>query len=240
MENLWAGNALLASMKAGDLALIGPHLKPVEFRRGDVVFEPGDKVDTTFFPTTGSMIALTLAGRGDRAIEVATIGNEGAFGDISSVGRKPAFARVVVRSGGLGLHIDTARLKDAKDRSDAVRDLFDRYMDALLAQTLQSVACNALHTIEERCCRWLLATQDRVPTRTLPLTQEFLAERLGAQRTTVSVVAKELQRKGLIHCRRGQITIVDKAALEEAACQCYAAVAEYYRAILPNVKGAHC
>jgi CRP-like cAMP-binding protein len=145
---------------------------------------------------------------------------------------------MVVEIGGHALQIDTLHLEEAKKKSHNLRDLFSRYADLLLAQTLQSVACNALHTIEERCSRWLLATQDRVPTRDLPLTQEFLAELLGVQRTTVSAAAQALARRGLINYRRGQITIADRAGLEEAACECYAAVERHFRAVLPDVKEA--
>jgi CRP-like cAMP-binding protein len=230
------GNALLASLKPQDRALLEPHLEAGEIHRGDVLFEPGEDVVTTYFPIAGSMISLVLAMQDDRSIEVATIGQEGAVGGIVSAGHKPAFARMVVEIGGLALRLDTSRLEDAKRRSASLRDLFSRYADVLLAQTLQSVACNALHSIEERCSRWLLTTQDRVPTRDLPLTQEFLAELLGVQRTTVSAAAQALQRKGLIRYRRGQITICDRAGLEEAACECYAAVEKHFRAVLPDVK----
>jgi CRP-like cAMP-binding protein len=228
----------LASLKPHDRALIEPQIEACEVHRGDVLFEPGEDVVTTYFPTAGSMISLVLAMRDDREIEVATIGQEGAVGGIVSAGHKPAFARMMVEIGGVALRMDTARLEDAKRHSHSLRDLFSRYADVLLAQTLQSVACNALHTIEERCSRWLLATQDRVPTRDLPLTQEFLAELLGVQRTTVSAAAQALQRRGLIHYRRGQITIADRAGLEEAACECYAAVEKHFRAVLPDVKEA--
>ena len=234
----WTGNALLASLKPQDRELLDPHLETIALRRGDVLFEAGEDVITTYFPVTGSMISLVLAMRDDREIEVATIGQEGAVGGIVSAGHKPAFARMVVEIGGMAVRMPTERLEDAKQRSHTLRDLFSRYADVLLAQTLQSVACNALHTIEERCCRWLLATQDRVATRDLPLTQEFLAELLGVQRTTVSAAAQALQSKGFIHYRRGQITIADRAGLEEAACECYAAVEKHFRAVLPDVKNA--
>jgi CRP-like cAMP-binding protein len=203
-----------------------------------VLYEPGEDVVVTHFPCTGAMISLVLLTQDDRAIEVATVGLEGAVGGIVSAGHKPAFARSVVEIGGMALRIETERLEDAKKQSHSLRDLFSRYADVLLAQTLQSVACNALHTIEERCCRWLLATQDRVATRDLPVTQEFLAELLGVQRTTVSAAAQALQKRGLIQYRRGQITIADRAGLEEAACECYAAVEKHFRAVLPDVKDA--
>jgi CRP-like cAMP-binding protein len=238
VENLWAGNALLASMKPQDRALLEPHLEAIEIGRGDVLFEPGEDVVMTYFPMAGSMISLVLPMRDDRMIEVATIGQEGAVGGIVSAGHKPAFARSVVEIAGVALQMETTRLDEAKKKSHSLRDLFSRYADVLLAQTLQSVACNALHTIEERCSRWLLATQDRVPTRDLPLTQEFLAELLGVQRTTISAAAQALQKKGLINYRRGQIAIADRAGLEEAACECYAAVERHFRAVLPDVKEA--
>ena len=234
----WNGNALLASLKPQDRSLLEPRLEVTQLHRGDVLFEPGEDVVTTYFPTAGSMISLVLAMRDDRAIEVAAIGQEGAIGGIVSAGHKPAFARTVVEIGGVVLRMETAQLEEAKKKSHSLRDLFNRYADVLLAQTLQSVACNALHTIEERCSRWLLATQDRVPTRDLPLTQEFLAELLGVQRTTISAAAQTLQRRGLIRYRRGQITIADRAGLEEAACECYAAVEKHFRAVLPDVKEA--
>ena len=236
VADLWAGNLLLSSLRPQDRALIEPHCETIAIQRGQVLYEPGEDVATAFFPIAGSMISLVLVMDDDRAIEVATIGHEGAVGGIVSSGHKPAFARMVVEISGAALCMTTDRLEDAKRRSLTLRDLFSRYADVLLAQTLQSVACNALHTIEERCSRWLLATQDRVATRDLPLTQEFLAELLGVQRTTVSAAAQALQRKGLIHYRRGQITIADRAGLEEAACECYAAVERHFRTVLPDVK----
>lgn len=236
VANLWAGNLLLNSLRPQDRALIEPHCEAIAIQRGLVLYEPGEDVVTTYFPIAGAMISLVLSMEDDRAIEVATIGHEGAVGGIVSAGHKPAFARMVVEINGTALAMDTDHLEDAKRRSLTLRDLFSRYADVLLAQTLQSVACNALHTIEERCSRWLLATQDRVATRDLPLTQEFLAELLGVQRTTVSAAAQALQRKGLIHYRRGQITIADRAGLEEAACECYAAVERHFRAVLPDLR----
>jgi CRP-like cAMP-binding protein len=238
VADCWQGNLLLASLKPQDRALLEPHIEAIELHRGDVLFEPGEDVVSTHFPSSGAMISLVLLTQDDRAIEVATIGQEGAVGGIVSAGHRPAFARSVVEIGGLALRVDTEQLEEAKKKSHSLRDLFSRYADVLLAQTLQSVACNALHTIEERCSRWLLSTQDRVATRDLPVTQEFLAELLGVQRTTVSAAAQALQKRGLIQYRRGQITIADRAGLEEAACECYAAVEKHFRAVLPDVKEA--
>jgi DNA-binding MarR family transcriptional regulator len=232
----WTGNLLLASLAAADRALLEPYGEAVLLKRNEVLFETGEDIVHTFFPCGQSMISFVLAMRDDRLIEVAAIGREGAAGGIVSSGHKPSFARMAVEIGGVALRIETDRIELAKHQSATLRDTFNRYADALLAQTMQSIACNALHTIEERCCRWLLTTQDRVATRDLPVTQEFLAELLGVQRTTVSAAAQALQRRGLIRYRRGHVTIADRAGLEEAACECYAAVEKHFRAVLPNVK----
>jgi DNA-binding transcriptional regulator YhcF (GntR family) len=117
-----------------------------------------------------------------------------------------------------------------------VRDLFFRYADALLAQVMQSVACNAFHPLDARCCRWLLTAHDRAGGDDIPLTQEYLAEMLGVQRTTVSAVARALQDQGLIAYRRGNIRILQREAVEARACECYEAVERHFREVLPEVR----
>jgi CRP-like cAMP-binding protein len=141
----------------------------------------------------------------------------------------------MVQIGGPAYAIDTARLEEAKAQSAPLRDLLSRYADALLAQMMQSIACNALHSAEARCSRWLLATQDRVERSPIPLTQESLAEMLGVQRTTVTAVVKELQGRGLIHYTRGRVEIVDRDALERSACECYASVEKHFIRLMPAV-----
>jgi CRP-like cAMP-binding protein len=116
----------------------------------------------------------------------------------------------------------------------AIRQLILHYTEALMAQTLQTVACNAVHSVEARCCRWILMSQDRVGEAELPLTHEFLAEMLGVQRLTVSEVTRSLQDKGLIQQGRGMITVVDRPALQQAACECYAVIRQKYQKLLPQ------
>jgi CRP-like cAMP-binding protein len=127
-------------------------------------------------------------------------------------------------------------LEAAKARSSHIRDIFCRYADALLAQIMQSVACNAAHPLEARLCRWLLTTQDRSGGDEIPLTQEYLAEMLGVQRTTVSGAARALQAQGLISYRRGSVQIKRRDLLEEKACDCYGSVEQHFREVLPDVK----
>lgn len=228
-------NRLLAALRAADRALLEPHLQLVDLAYGDVLFEPGDDVVQTHFPLPGVMASLVVLMSDGRGTETATVGCEGAIGGIVSAGHKPAFARASVQLAGPALRIDTVRLEEAKQRSASLRDLFSRYADALLAQVLQSVACNALHTMEGRLCRWLLSTQARVGGDELALTQETLAEMLGVHRATMIRVARPLQERGLIRYRRGRIRFLDQAGLEEAACECHGTVARHFARVLPEI-----
>jgi CRP-like cAMP-binding protein len=232
----FAGNRLLASLSPADRALLEPNMSSVILARDDVLFEPGEDVNHTYFPGPGVVASLVVTMADGRAVEAVTIGREGAIGGIVSTGRKPAFARAVVQIGGTALKLETSALEAAKERSSAIRDLFSRYADTLLAQTMQSVACNALHAIDARLCRWLLTTHDRVDSDEIALTQEYLAEMLGVQRTTVSGVARVLQERGMISYTRGRMVILDRAAIEQCACECYHSVQNHFRAVLPEAR----
>ncbi len=228
-------NRLLAALSSRDFAILEPHLEPVVLPRGKVLFEPGDEVTTTYFPCHRTMASLLIVTRDGREVEAATIGREGAVGGIVSEGHKPAFGRAVVQVGGDALAISTSHLEAAKTGSARFGDLFSRYADALLAQMMQSVACNALHRTEERCARWLLATHDRAGDKMIHLTQESLAEMLGVQRTTVTAVTGVLQDRGLIRTHRGRVEVLDRPGLERAACECYRAVEDHFTRLLPEV-----
>jgi CRP-like cAMP-binding protein len=232
----FASNRLLSTFSPADRQLIEDSATAVQLRRGEVLFEAGSEVPASHFPAAGTVVALVVGVLDGRMIEVATIGKEGAVGGIVSGGKAPAFARAVVQVPGTALKVDLKALETAKMRSPHVRDLFARYSDALLAQVMQSVACNAFHPLEARCCRWLLTAQDRAGGDEIPLTQEYLAEMLGVQRTTVSAVARALQDQGIIRYRRGTIHILDRAAAEERACECYQMVERHFREVLPEVR----
>ena len=148
---------------------------------------------------------------------------------------KPAYGRAVVRVPGFAFSIPTARLEDVKGQSPALADLFARYADVLLAQMMQSTACNALHGVEQRYCRWLLSTHDRAGDEPIRLTQETLAQMMGVQRTTVTAVARALQDDGVIATGRGRIEILDRSALERRACECHDAVEHHFQRLLPEI-----
>jgi len=232
----FCANRLLASLKASERALLRPWISQRPLAAGEILFEPGDDVTVSYFPGNGTMVSLRITSSDGKDVEAATIGREGAVGGIVSAGRKPAYARAIVQLGGAAYCIPTAKIEDAKCRSPAVHDLFCRYADVLLAQVMQSVACSALHAVEQRCARWLLATHDRVGQTTIPLTQEELADMLGVRRTTISAVAKSLQERGAIRYVRGRIDIVNRKRLLMAACECYEAVESHFARILPGIE----
>lgn len=225
-------NRLLNALRSEERTLVGTHLVARRLRRGQVLFEPGEDVETTYFPCHGTVGSLLIVSQSGREVEAATIGWEGAIGGIVSAGSKPAYSRSVVQIGGPAYSLPTARLEEAKQRSPILHDVFSRYADALLAQIMQSVACNALHTAEARCSRWLLSTQDRVRSSTLPLTQQALAEMLGVQRTTITAVMGDLQAAKLIRYERGRIEILSRSGIEDVACECYSAVEDHAERLL--------
>jgi CRP-like cAMP-binding protein len=228
----WSENRLLAALPATDRALLEPHAAFVELAQGAVLFEPEEDVVITHFPLRGTMTGLVVVLEDGRTAEAASIGREGAIGGIVSAGQKPAFARAVTQIAGPALRLETARIEVAKHRSLVVRDLFARYADVLLAQVCQSVVCNSYHPMRQRLARWLLMTQDRIGRDELPLTQEYLAQMMGVHRSTLIRVARSHQNDGVIRNARGRLTVLDRAKLEKASCECYAVVAGHYERIL--------
>jgi CRP-like cAMP-binding protein len=159
--------------------------------------------------------------RDGKAIEVATVGREGVVGAMAGLGLYRSSVRVVVQLPMAVTTITSSHFRKAVENSDEVRDLCLRYNEVLLEQARVTAACNALHPVESRFCRWLLQTADRAESSTVQLTQEFLAEMLGVRRTSVTEVASNIQKRGAITYSRGIIQIVDRAALERLACECY-------------------
>ncbi len=177
---------------------------------------------------------MTLMESGE-AIESATIGREGAYGLLAAVAPREAQSRAIIQVPGRAYRIGASALHEFWKTSATLRSLVDRHTDALFAHAAQSVACNALHSVEARFCRWLLSCRDRIDVDTVNLTQEFLADMLGVQRTTVTAVARSLQAKGLIRYRRGVVDVLDRPSLEAGACECYSAVRRVYNSLVPAV-----
>lgn len=181
------------------------------------------------------MISYFVVLSDGRAVETALIGPEGAVGGIVSQGRLPAFARAEVQVGGPFYRVELNSLEDAKNRSPTLRHLFARYADCLMAQIFQAVACNAVHSLEQRTAKWLLAALERTGTADLVLTQEQLSAMLGVGRSYLSRVIHGLKQRNVLETRRGRIAVRDANALRLLACECNAAAARHFRDVLKGV-----
>jgi len=230
-DEAFAGNRLLSTFSREARALIEPHGEMIDLRSGDSVLTRGEQVNSSLFPFGPTMVSLTVELRGGRSAEVASIGREGAVGGIVSCGHAPAFSRAEVLVPGPGFRVPMEALEDAKKRSPFISNLFCRFSDYLLAQVMQSVVCNAYHSIPERAARWLLLSQDRAGDR-IELTQEAFAALLGVQRTTVNAVVQELASEGLIATGRGRIRVIDRAGLKRRSCECYERIEDHFGAVI--------
>jgi CRP-like cAMP-binding protein len=226
-------NRLLAALEPEDFARLEPHLEIVDLEKGQVLYEAGDTIRYTYFPHN-TVVSLVNVLEDGGSVEVAVFGREALFGLISALYTRESFGRYIVHLPGSASRIEIDRVQEVVNQRPRIRLLLHRFTEALLAQTFQTVACNAVHAVEARCCRWILSTQDRVDQDTLPLTHEFLAEMLGVQRPSVSVVLRTLQTAGLIKQGRGVIAVVDRAGLEEAACECYGKIRRSFERLLPH------
>jgi CRP-like cAMP-binding protein len=229
VEPVKGGSHLIAKLSKSVREQLEPHFKTVDLPQGKVLYEARSQVEQAYFPTTATLSAVAMM-RDGSMIEVATVGREGGVGlPISSI--PPVSAnRVFTQIPGEAIQISAAILAKQVQKHLSVKQLFDSYQAAFLFQVSQSVACNGLHQVLQRCCRWLLATHDRVDGDEISLTQEFLSIMLGVRRATVTDVIQTLENQGLLGSSRGKIVVRDRAALEAAACECYSDVrAEYQR-----------
>jgi CRP-like cAMP-binding protein len=216
-------NRLLASVPDEELAAISNSLEPLHMSIRTTFYRAGDRIDYVYFPVSGVVSAMTVMEDGS-AIEVATIGNEGLAGLTAFVGGEVSPYSVIVQLPGDALRMKTERLRELTGPDTALRKTLVHYNTAYATQVAYAVACNGLHTIEKRCCRWLLMTRDRIGADILPLTHEFLAIMLGVRRASVTEVLQPLQAGGMIRCGRGEIEILDHSRLETIACECYRSV----------------
>jgi CRP-like cAMP-binding protein len=224
-------NQLLGALQAESRKRIEPHLVPVKFKLGAVVCEAGGLLKHAYFPQ-GSVLSLLTVLENGSAIETANIGREGAFGLFAAMYSRVSFNRCIVQLEGRMVRCPIELLQSEFRNSEHVRDLFVSYSETLLSQVQQTVACNAMHTTEERMCRWLLMMHDRAEGESLTYTHEFLAHILGANRKSVTLAAQSMQAAGLISYRRGTIQVLDRQGLEKASCECYAIVRERFDAFL--------
>jgi CRP-like cAMP-binding protein len=213
-------NKLLASLPRDHFDRLLPHLVTISPPQGTVLVEAGNEVDQIYFPHNG-MLSLLAVLRDGKAIETATVGREGVVGAMAGLGLYKSLVRVVVQMPTACSKVAASHFRSVVASSDPVRNLCIRYNEVLLSQARVTAACNALHPIEARFCRWLLQSADRSASDTVTLTQEFLAEMLGVRRTSVTEVATKVQATGAITYSRGVIRILDRDALLRMSCECY-------------------
>ena len=213
-------NRLLSLLSDDDYERLRPHLSPVVFDYRKSLYEASRPIEHVYFPVEGvaSLVITTADGRG---AEVGTIGSEGIVGLPVCLGDNLAPSSVYVQVPGTALGMDAGIFRRELERSPALNLVMLHYAHAFFNQVAQSAACAHLHRVEQRCCRWLLMTRDRMPSGDFLLTHEFLGMMLGVRRSTVTEVMGSLQKHGLIRYRRGHVTILDHDALRQRACECY-------------------
>ena len=231
-------NRLLAALPADEYQRLNPHLQPVEFALGEVVYGFGGQLDYVFFPTT-SIISLLYTMEDGTSAEMGLTGNDGVVGIALFMGGGTMPNRAVVQSAGDALRMKAKVLQDEFARGGKFQQLLLRYTQALITQISQTAVCNRLHSVEQQLCRWLLLSHDRVQTDELIMTQELIANMLGVRREGVTVAAGRLHDAGAISYVRGHIRILDRQKLEQTVCECYRVVKdEFDRLLGPSLLSA--
>lgn len=227
------GNHLLAGLPDKEYRRLRPNLQHVMLSQGEIIYEPGGRLDYVFFPTE-CVVSLLYTTEDGSTAEIGLTGNDGVVGVALFLGGDTTSNRAVVQIAGSALRMKAEVLQDEFARGGQFQHLMLRYTQALITQISQTAVCNRLHLIEKRLCRWLLLSHDRVHSDELLMTQEFIANMLGGRRESVTVAAGRLQEAGLIHYARGHIKILDRKGLEVTVCECYHIVKREFDRLLGN------
>lgn len=228
-------NNLLRRLSNADFALIRSDLEVARNEGDDLLYNPGDDVETVHFPCGSSLVSYLVPNEDGRDVETVLVGREGAVGGVVSHGHLPAYTRIVVKVGGPFARLRIAKLEAAKTRSPTLQDLFARYADCMLAQVFQSTACNAIHSIEQRTAKWILSAMERTGSDLVPLTHEQLSTMLGVGRSYASRVIQTFKVEGVLATRRGVIVVCNREALASRACLCNEAVRGHFEEVLRGV-----
>ena len=225
------GNRLLdaLTLREREAVLDGARTRAISV--GDVLMRPGDPVTFVPFPTRGTVSMVVQPD--DVEVEAATIGPEGAAGVHSALGSRRASQQLIAQIEGEMIMVPVETFAKQARADSRFQDIVYGYLEAMVFQISQTAACNALHHLNQRCARWLLQSHDRIDGDTFGLTQEFLGVMLGVQRPSVSIAERTLQEAGCITFSRGSVTVVDREALEAAACLCYEQIRAEYSRLVP-------
>ena len=225
-------NTLLAGIASAKRSTLLKLLKPAALTSGDVLYEANTAIRHIYFPLN-CLVSLLAPLKGHLALEVGVVGREGMIGVPLALGVRTSLVHATVRGSGSALRMSAQAFHDELPRQPGLRLQIDRYVHSLIAQLTQTAACNAFHSVEARCARWLMVARDRMQNDEIELTQEVLAQLLGVRRVGVTVAAGNLQRSGAISYTRGRIVILDPQLLSEAACECYGVVRDVYEYATP-------
>jgi CRP-like cAMP-binding protein len=220
-------NRMLQLLPFADAERLSRLFEPVKLQFRESIYSSGKPIDYVYFPLTG-MVSVVVDMEGGQTVEAGTIGREGMVGLPAFLGTPKSLCRVLTQIAGEALRAPVDAFREELRRGEALSRLMRRYTAAFMGMLAQTAACNRLHSLEERMCRWLLTTRDHVGTDGFPLTQDFLGQMLGVRRPSVSLAGAALQNAGLIKYSRGQIAIVNRAGLEAAACECYGVVRGHF------------
>jgi CRP-like cAMP-binding protein len=226
-------NHFLARLEKDDYTALMRAAKIVSLKFGKRVLRQDERVDAVYFPLT-CMFSLLVTANDKPQMEMATIGKEGVVGAWEVLQEQGSMSLNLIQIPGRALRIDANAFRDAISNRPAVQQLINQHAYALIRQILYGAGRNRLHSMEERCARWLLMTHDRADQDTFPLTQEFLSHMLGVRRATVNVVTGMLKKAGFITYVRGKVTVIDRAGFESASCDCYQAIMKVYAPLGPT------
>ena len=226
-------NKLLAALPEVDLLRLAAKLDEVELPQGQALYESGSTMSYVYFPTS-ALVSMVYEFEDGASAETAIVGDEGLVGIAVFMGGDSRLGRALVLRAGHALRMRAHALKEEFQRAGALMHLLLRYTQALITQIAQTAACNRHHSLEQRLCRWLLLSLDRMKGNDVGMSQELIANMLCVRREGVTAAAQQLQKLGLVHCTRGHIAVLDRRGLEERACECYAVVRKEYERLLPH------
>jgi CRP-like cAMP-binding protein len=224
-------NHFLASLSAQDRELIKPHVQPLELPSGTILHKAEDTITRLYFPDSG-VVSLVVGFSNGQFVEAGMFGRNTVIGVGAALDGAVSLNQAIGQVGGAGLAVEVSVIKRLVRESETLRSAFARHEQMASAQIQQVGACNAMHELEERLSRWLLQTRDLIRRDTLPLTQDFLSQMLGVQRSSVTLVARSLQDAGLINYRRGRIHVLDLEGLQDTCCECYATINRHFHRLI--------
>jgi CRP-like cAMP-binding protein len=231
-------NDLLQQLSRTDFELLAPHLQPVELEASHILHHAGDEVAAVHFPCRSTLVSFAVPVDDDREVESLLVGREGAVGIAAGRNASLAYSRIVVKLGGTLLRLPLRACEQAQQRSATLQQVFSRYADCQFAQLLQTAACNAAHSIEQRAAKWIISAQEHVGGPEIPLTHEQLAGMLGVSRSYASRVIQMFKARRILATRRGAILILDAPALEARACRCNDWVMKHFDEVLGRATSA--